>query len=69
MKSTIAYLKKPRTWNHNVAHYQAISDNGLQYMVNDREGIAVKLNNVWTSWEDARKVVKGLPELVMNERD
>lgn len=69
MKSTIAYLKKPRTWNHSVAHYQAIRDNGFQYYTNDVEGIVVKLNNVWTSWEDAAKVVKGLPELVMTERD
>lgn len=69
MKSTIAYLKKPRTWNYNVAHFQAIRDNGFQYYTNDVEGIVVKLNNVWTSWKDASKVVKGLPELVMTERD
>lgn len=69
MKSTIAYLKKPRKWNYNVSHFQAIRDNGFQYYTNDVEGIVVKLNNVWTSWKDASKVVKGLPELVMTERD
>ena len=68
MKTSIACLKQPRKWHYRVEHFQAIRDNGFQYYTNDVEGITVKLNDKWTSWEDTRKVVKGLPELVMTER-
>ena len=63
MKTTIACLPEPRKWKYQDKHYQAISNNHLQYYSNDVEGLVVFYRGVWKAYNEVRETLKDLPEL------